>query len=149
MKDRLKKLTSFSDGLKCKESQIDLHNVLGAKPLRLQKWIFFQIFKKKIAMPPFIRVQIIHSAFTFSCRTRNRSKPLINIVLHTTGKTNGQHCHAIIRIGKFSSICRIIYDISQKKFDTQTVIQPSKTVTYNPQENLLRVTNKPTNLFCS
>ena len=53
MKDRLKKLKSFSDGLKCKESQIDLHNVLGAKPLRLQKWIFFQIFKKKIAMPPF------------------------------------------------------------------------------------------------
>lgn len=43
MKDRLKKLTSFSDGLKCEESQIDLHNVLGAKPLRLQKCTFFQI----------------------------------------------------------------------------------------------------------
>ena len=37
MKDRLKKLTSFSDGLKCKESQIDLHNVLGEKTLKLQK----------------------------------------------------------------------------------------------------------------
>jgi len=57
--------------------------------------------------------------------------------------------HAVIRIGKFSSISRIIYDISQKKFDTQTVIQPSKMATYNPQENLLRVTNKPTNLLCS
>jgi len=57
--------------------------------------------------------------------------------------------HAVIRIGKFSNINRILYDISQKKFDTQTVMQPSKTVTYNPQENLLRVTNKPTNLFCS
>ena len=57
--------------------------------------------------------------------------------------------HAVIRIGKFSSISRIIYDISQKKFDTQTVIQPSKMPTYNPQENLLRVSNKPMNLFCS
>jgi len=37
MKGRQKKLTIFAGGLKCKESQIDLHNVLGAKPLRLQK----------------------------------------------------------------------------------------------------------------
>ena len=57
--------------------------------------------------------------------------------------------HVVIRIGKFSSIRRIIYDISQKKFDTQTVIQPSKMATYNPQENLLRVANKPMNLFWS
>jgi len=57
--------------------------------------------------------------------------------------------HAVIRIGKFSSISRIIYDISQKKFDTQTVIQPSKMATYNLQENLLRMTTKPMNLFYS
>jgi len=57
--------------------------------------------------------------------------------------------HAVIRIGKFSSIRRIIYDISQKKFNTQTVIQPSQMAAYNPQENLLRVTNQPMNLFFS
>ena len=57
--------------------------------------------------------------------------------------------HAVIRIGKFSNINRILYDISQKKFGTQTIIQPSKMATYNPQENLLRVTNQPMNLFCS
>ena len=57
--------------------------------------------------------------------------------------------HAVIRIGKFSNINRILYDISQKKFDTQTVIQPSKMATYNLQENLLRMTNKPMNLFYS
>ena len=43
MKDRLKKLKGFSDGLKYKESQIDLHNILREKPLRLKKCIFFQI----------------------------------------------------------------------------------------------------------
>ena len=132
------------------KSLMQLNHVIEIhKPTQFPFTTVLQILEKKIAIPPFYQGTDNPFHLTFNCRTRNRSKPLTNIVLHTTGKTNGQHCHAIIRIGKFSSICRIIYDISQKKFDTQTVIQPSKTVTYNPQENLLRVTNKPTNLFCS
>ena len=103
MKDRLKKLTSFSDGLKCKKSQIDLHNVLGAKPLRLQSASSFkslmrlnhvieihkptqfpfttmlQILEKKIAIPPFYQGTDNPFRLTFSCRTRNRSKPLITL----------------------------------------------------------------------
>ena len=135
------------------KSLMQLNHVIEIhKPTQFPFTTVLQILEKKIAIPPFYQGTDNPFRLTFSCRTRNRSKPLINIVLHTTGKQIAGIAmlfHAVIRIGKFSSIRRIIYDISQKKFNTQTVIQPSQMAAYNPQENLLRVTNQPMNLFCS
>ena len=77
------------------KSLMQLNHVIEIhKPTQFPFTTVLQILEKKIAIPPFYQGTDNPFHLTFNCRTRNRSKPLTNIVLHTTGKTNGRHCHA-------------------------------------------------------